>query len=176
LVAGPTMERVRGMGKAARHAAATDYKDLIPVSGKDEVSALAFAVNEAGTGIRRRMTEARERDEAFARFASTVRTNVAEPLMDQAADPSAARIADLAARLFNLSSTVRLRTRDHAREAVALAPIVARVVSRYQGMARTAGVTLTAPAPAPLTAAVGDGPLVEQMIGNLIDNAIRYNR
>ena len=54
--------------------------------------------------------------------------------------------------------------------------MVERVASRHAPIARERGVSLAHAVPETPLEVVADSTLVEQAIGNLVHNAIRYNR
>jgi signal transduction histidine kinase len=191
----PIVARVRRLGVEARRAAEDEYRSIVDVGGRDEMSSIAFAFNEASSDIRRRATDTRDREESLRRYLATVEESVGVPLrsLEQRLDdlsrrgaPAAlsaeinAAVVDahtLAMRVQNLSVAGALKMSMDTRtpEAIDLGGLVARVVDRQAAFARAAAVEIDASSVESLTAS-GDEPLLEQAVNNLVDNAIRYNR
>jgi len=192
VVAWPMSYRISRLATAARESARSEYGGMVPVSGHDEIGALGAMFNEAAADIRRRSTDARDREEALRRYVADVTDGVAAPLAELEAAlvaPAAGandtatradvvtRAHGLAMRLLNLAAAARLRTsRDRlARDPIDMNALVTRLVDERAALARVLGVTVTAalpPAPAVIN---GDPVLLERAIGNLVDNAIVYN-
>jgi signal transduction histidine kinase len=197
LVAGaPIVSRLRKLASEAQQSASGEYRSSVTVSGRDEMSALAFAFNEAAADIRRRATDVKDREESLRRYIAITSENVTAPLAalerrlaaidrpDGSADMRAeikAALVDahsLAMRLQNLSvaATLRLAMESPAVDAVDLHALLQRVVERQAPFARANGVTIAfVPEDGPIVAAA-DTALLEQAVNNLVDNAIRYNR
>lgn len=192
IAAGPTILRVRRLGLEARQSASEEYRSTISVGGRDELSALAFAFNEAASGIRRRSTDVRDREDSLRRYLANIAESVTGPLValeeqlgQIARDGDHAQIgrviADahtLAMRIQNLSAaaTLRMSIESAARDAIDLNALVDRVIARHAPVARAAGVSVSAALAAPPVNIAGDAQLVEQAVSNLLDNAVRYNR
>ena len=197
LVAGaPIVVRLRKIASEAQHSASEEYRSGVTVSGRDEMSAMAFAFNEAAADIRRRATDVKDREESLRRYIGSTSENVTMPLTDlerrlAALDrPDApaemqaqikAAITDahsLAMRLQNLSvaATLRMALESPAADAVDLKALVQQVLARQAGFARALGVSVAfVPADGPIVT-VADAALLDQAVNNLVDNAIRYNR
>jgi signal transduction histidine kinase len=191
----PVVARVRRLGVEARRAAEDEYRSTISVGGRDEMSSIAFAFNEAGSDIRRRATDTRDREESLRRYISSIEENVALPLgllethLDDTrhAAPDAIRAEidaltveahSLGMRLQNLSVAAALKMTMDARtqNTIDLNALVARVVDRQAAFARAEAVQIdVAPTTEPLTM-TGNVLLLEQAVNNLVDNAIRHNR
>src|SRR5262245_43040601 len=125
--AGPIVWRIRRLGLEARQSATDEYRSSVTVGGRDEMSALAFAFNEAASDIRRRSTDVRDREESLRRYIAGTTSDVTSPLIaaehrlggaDLSAAPSSLRgeiqgaLADvhtLSMRLQNLSTAATLR-------------------------------------------------------------------
>lgn len=191
----PIVARVRRLGVEARRAAEDEYRSIVDVGGRDEMSSIAFAFNEASSDIRRRATDTRDREESLRRYLANVEESVGVPLrsLERRLDdisrhgaPAAlsaeinAAVVDahtLAMRVQNLSVAGALKMSMDTRtpEAIDLRGLVARVVDRQAAFARAVAVEIDASSVESLTAS-GDEPLLEQAVNNLVDNAIRYNR
>jgi signal transduction histidine kinase len=197
LVAGaPIVSRLRKLGLEARQSASEEYRSGVTVSGRDEMSAIAFAFNEAAADIRRRATDVRDREESLRRYIANTSENVTTPLtalerrlaaIDRSDAPEKmqaeieAAVVDahnLAMRLQNLSvaAALRMTMETAAADAVDLGLLVHRVIDRQAGFAGAGSVSVEfVPAGGP-TVAAADAALLEQAVNNLVDNAIRYNR
>ena len=191
IAAGPTVLRVRRLGLAARQSASDEYRSTIPVGGRDELSALAFAFNEAAADIRRRATDVRDREDSLRRYLASTAESVTTPLLaleqrlgarahgDAADIPRAIiEVHSLALQIQNLSAAavLRMSIESAARDTIDLNALIERVVARHEPFARASGVSVRASLPpAPITIA-GDAALIEQAVSNLVDNAVRYNR
>ena len=90
-------------------------------------------------------------------------------------DAEARRMTRLVADLLSLS---RIEATEHAAptDPVAVAPIVARVVDALAPVARARRIAIVADLPPGLPAIAGDGDQLQQVIQNLVDNAIKYGR
>ena len=175
----PVVARLRKLGLEARHSASEEYRSGVTVSGRDEMSAIAFAFNEAAADIRRRATDVRDREESLRRYIASTSENVTAPLTalerrlagidrpDAPTDMQAAikaAIADthgLTMRLQNLSvaATLRMTMESPAGDAVDLSALVQRVIDRQTGFARAAGVSISfVPEDGPIAAAADVGP------------------
>jgi signal transduction histidine kinase len=197
MIAGaPIVSRLRKLGLEARHSASEEYRSGVTVDGRDEMSALAFAFNEAAADIRRRAADVKDREDSLRRYIASTSENVTTPLtalerrlaaIDRSDAPAgmqaeiAAALADahsLAMRLQNLSvaATLRMTMDSPAVDTVDLGALIQRVIERQTGFARAAGVKVDfVPASGPIVA-LADAALLEQAVNNLVDNAIRYNR
>lgn len=192
-VALPTILRLGQLATATRESSRQDFSGIVPVTGIDEVSSLGAMFNEIGADIRRRITDSRDREEALRRYVADVTDGVAQPLTDLearlladaragATDPArlenVRHAHELNGRLLNMAAVARLRTsRDRlTREPVDMNAIVARVVAARTALAEALGVTMTSAAPKTPAVLNGDPVLFERAIGNLVDNALVYNR
>jgi signal transduction histidine kinase/PAS domain-containing protein len=92
----------------------------------------------------------------------------------QRIDDSCQRLAEMIDRMLDWSQirdgSVRVR-----REPVDLAALVAETVEHLQGRARRADIHLRADTSISLAALRTDPSIVEQVLSNLVDNAIKYN-
>lgn len=70
LVVFPLDRRIRRLGAQLRASARTEYREPASVGGKDELSVLGFAFNEAGVDINRLQTDVRDRDAEIKRVLS----------------------------------------------------------------------------------------------------------
>jgi signal transduction histidine kinase len=140
--------------------------------------------------------DAQDREEALRRHVEVTKEDVAAPLSDleqrlgdldsrtgvTAADADEVRRAvrdvhQLRARLQNLASVARLRavTESSPRETVDLSSLVAHVVASRAVLARASAVAIDPVPPDAGVTVTADGLLLEQAIGNVLDNAILHS-
>lgn len=188
----PIVWRVRRLAADARESANENYASIAPDNSKDEISALTFVFNEAAKEIHGRGTGMTDRDDAMRRFMTATAEHVAKPLADlearlvrEGTGPSApdrAAIArevnELSAYMANLAVAARLRGKGDPirRDEVDLGSAIRRVADRYAAAAANAGVTIRVVPPSAPVMIIADAALVDHAIGNLVHNAIRYNR
>jgi signal transduction histidine kinase len=191
----PTVARVRRMAAEARQSAADEYRSTVTITGHDEMSAIAFAFNEATTDIQRRSTDIKDRDDSLRRYIASTAENIAAPLMalerklaaiqgstaaeSEAALRNAALDAhQLVTRMQNLAIAAELRmsSTSSAKDPIDLDALVKRSASGHEPFARASGVRITVTTDASPIRTSGAATLLEQAVNNLIDNAIRYNR
>ena len=187
----PTGMRMRNLSLAARQSAKQDYGEIVRVSGADEVGSFGSLFNEMAADLRRKTVDARDREEILRRYVENMSTDVGEPLAElerrlgsvlaARADPAIALAVKEAHRLTmqvrNNAAVIRLRavTDEFRREPVDLASVVSDLVADRSALAAAAQVRIDASkatAPAVIQA---DRFLIEQAIGNALDNAIIYN-
>jgi len=191
----PTAARVRRLSIQARSSAANDYSEIVTVSGHDEVGSLSALFNDTAADLRRKATDARDREEALHRYVENTTTDVGEPLVelerrltgvlaasaDRASQNemvSAVKEAHrLGMQLQNQAAAIRLRaiTDSSPREAVSLAAVIARLVRDRAPLAEVCGVTIDATKATEPATVQADPALIEQAIANVLDNAIIYN-
>jgi len=192
-----TVRRVRRLARDAREAAREGYASIAPDQKRDEINSVAFVYNELAKELHLRTGEAKDREEAMRRFFTDAGGDVARPLDEVAARVGVLQMSDrvpagvrddlrravrdthdLAARLNNLAIAAELRSRRSAEdvETIDLDTLVMRVVSRHEAIAKAADVTIRADVPlSPVRVSI-EPLMIDQAIGNLVDNAIRYNR
>jgi signal transduction histidine kinase len=194
---GPTVSRVRRLAAAVRESVRQDFTTMPEVAGRDEISAVGAAFNEAVAGIRQRGVDIRDRAEALRRFVAYATDDVAAPLDDLTARlaavdrdgqlPGAAQhdlrqairhAHAIVARLRNLAAVTELRARldTPATDQVDLIALVERVIAHLEPLARASSVTVGKSTPATPVTWAGSERLLERAVSNLVDNAIRYNR
>jgi signal transduction histidine kinase len=192
LVARPVAARMRKLAFAARQSARSEYSDMVPVTGSDEIGSMAAQFNDTAADIRRRVTDARDREELLRRYVENSTVEVAEPLSRLEADLDRAARADrnpvilaalrethrVASAVRNNAAVVRLRsvTDSSPRSDVNLAAAAANVIASREALARAAGVTLDASGARTPVTIQADESLISQAIANIVDNAILYNR
>lgn len=192
----PTVFRIRRLAGDAREAAREQHASIAPDRKRDEISSIAFVYNETAKTLHERTTGTKDRDEALKRFiedaadaarpldALTARLGALEardavPVGLRGELRQAVREAhDLEARLSNLSTAAELHARrgPFVRQTLDLDPLLARVVSRHEAIARAMDVTVHVARPSSPVIVAADQAKLDRALGNLIDNAIRYNR
>jgi two-component system, OmpR family, sensor histidine kinase BaeS len=195
IAAGPLVGRLRRLASSVQQSAASHYETPVTAEGDDEVAALAGAFNDAGRQVREHLVEVQAREESLRSFVANTTHDVAIPLsvllghlaeLDRAlADPAQRDIVRgavqeahyMASLLRNLGAATRL---EDAGAPLVLSPVdlsalVEQVVERHRPMARASGVDLNAAVPESPITLVSDHTLLEQALGNLVDNAVRYN-
>ncbi|HET9371188.1 MAG TPA: HAMP domain-containing sensor histidine kinase [Vicinamibacterales bacterium] len=191
----PTVARVRRLSVQAGASARGKWETIAPDAGKDEVSAMAFVLNDAATEIHRREAEVADRVEALRRIVSALSSDVASPFanleaslaalahLPVAADAqpkvraSVEQAHQLASRLRNLLAATELRIQNDPLPVMPhdLAAVVRAALDRIQPLATFAGIALQASIPgAPLIVAL-DPAYAPIAIGNILENAVRYN-
>ncbi len=192
----PIIARARRLGAEAKRSASDEYKSTIEVSGQDEMSSIAFTFNEAAANLRRRATDVKDREDSLRRYIANVNDSIAEPVqaleqrlasIDRLNPPAAVRaevnaaVADahgLAMRLQNLAiaATLKMSMESPAGDVIDLPALLQRVIDRQTAFARAMDVHIDGTAEGAPIATPGNTELVEQIVHNLVDNAIRYNR
>lgn len=200
LAAGPVISRMRRLAHEVRQSAASAYAQPVRADDDDEVASLARAFNDAGATVRAHLLEIQAREDTLRRFVADTTHDVAIPMsvlqghLSNLDTAIAGRTdADLSARvhlrdaigethymaslLRNLAVAAKLgdTSAPLALGPVNLSELVERVVARHRPIARASRVEINFAVPdAPLVVPT-DATLLEQAVGNLVDNAIRYN-
>ncbi|MCG5213369.1 sensor histidine kinase [Streptosporangium sp. KLBMP 9127] len=193
LVAGRVLRPIRVISSAARRLSAENLTDRVPVTTPaDELSALAGTVNDMLDRIHRGVAE---RDRVLdsqrlftANAAHELRTplTTARTAIDVTLDGRPSReellamagdVRDAVEHMQRVLNGLLLLARSQAgltaRIPADLAAIAAAALDAVKGRAATAGIAIRSGLrPAPVT---GEPVLLERMIGNLVDNALRYN-
>jgi signal transduction histidine kinase len=186
-IATPTIVRIRAVSQSARDAARSEWTNVAPSEGHDELTAVGAALNDASAALRRRAKDVADREDAHRRFVARAAAEIGQPLEAFAeklttgtTDPQAAvrETHDLSLHLGNLVAAARLRMHlgPTALETVTVDDVIARVVARQAGLARRSGISLDVALPATPVTLTADPMLIEQAVLNLVDNAVRYNR
>jgi len=189
----PVVRRIRRLEVAVRGQASSGYEADVPIEGKDEVADLARAFNEASKQIRLRLEELSSRDRALTEFLQSTTHDVMVPLtvLQGHLSELRARLGDdepavraameeahyLASLVKNLSAAARLDAGEPMikRHALDLGELVERVIARHAPIAKARGIALNHAVPERKVTVTADSTLLEQMVGNLVHNAIRYN-
>lgn len=195
VASGPVVRRIRALAGHVRSSAEGRYQTPVPVTGSDEVAALARAFNEAGREVRAHLSQVEEREATLRSFVANTTHDVMLPLtvlqghLSQLqknageGSESGRRIGAAAEEahyigslLQNLSAAAKLETGAALeRHPFDLSALVERVVERHRPLAAATGVALDHAVPEAPLWADGDVTLVEQAVGNVVHNAIRHN-
>lgn len=192
LVAAPTAARIRRLSREAKDSTKNDYAAMVHISGNDEISSLGAVFNDSAGDIKTKTAGIRDREEALRRYVEHTTEEVAPPLAqlsarlvglgagDSEVSEAAKEAHRLSMSLRNQAAVNRLRgvTDSSPREVVDLAAVVASIVDSRRSLASVCGVALDAGKAASATPVLiqADTLLMEQAIGNLVDNAIIYNK
>ena len=195
--AGPLVRRVRQLTESVRRIG-TDAEGPIEVEGRDEIAELGQAFEQSRRTIAAQIASVRDREAALRNYIANTTHDVMLPLsvlqghlvsLQQRIDAGEALDADavlpsieesqyLGSLLHNLNAVARLEASEglsHG-DAIDLNRLVERVVDRHRPVARRKEVALELAVPEPEVEVRGDLTLLEQALGNLVQNAVRYNR
>jgi signal transduction histidine kinase len=173
VVAYPIDQRVHGIGRELRASARTEYREPASIKGRDELSSLGFAFNEATTDIRRLQTDVRDREADFRRFVAHVSSEVDEPMRASLANEDVGQLTDTALHLSNLLTGARFRDAgDRVHEAVDVAAAAQVAVREFEPAIRRKGVTLEVGRLESGIVVQGDPAFLTQAVRNLISNAL----
>ena len=193
----PVVQRIRRLAVEVEKTSDTNYAGAIEIGGRDEISDLARAFNDAGRSIRKNLDDLAERERALRDFVANTTHDVMLPLTvlqghlaeiegalgavdgraKEAVEGSFVEVSYMASILQNLSTTAKLEGADPVIKArpVVLDDIVQRVVARNKTLARIKQVEIDSSLPDLPTTTLGDMTLLEQAIGNVVHNAVRFN-
>ncbi|MBN1402446.1 MAG: HAMP domain-containing protein [Anaerolineae bacterium] len=177
---------LRQMSAAARRIASGQLSQRVAVASRDEIGDLGRAFNE--------MAAALERDEALRRkmmadVAHELRTPVAvmqaqvEALQDGVFELDQHNLAPIYAQTLLLGRLINdlrdLALAEAGQLPMEMAPLdpkalLERIGSAFRPRAQAKGLRLAIERPAELPSILGDAQRLEQVLGNLLDNAIRY--
>lgn len=196
IAAAPVLARLRRLTARVAQSAAGHYAEPVHLDGADEIADLACAFDAAGAEVRTHLLQVEARSEALRTFVANTTHDIAVPLstlqahlstLEEAARAQPALDAPvreamreahyLGSLLRNLGAAARLDgARPPERHPVDLVALVDRVVARHGPSARAREVDLVHAVPEEAVLVDSDLTLIEQAVGNLVDNAIQYNR
>ncbi len=200
VAAGPLVRRTRQLTTAVEQSGVGGDAP-VAVAGGDELAELARAFEEQRKKIRAQMEELAARDRALRQYVASTTHDVMLPLTViqghlVALEESLARAADagagadvertrsaleechyLGSLVHNLDVVAKLEGVEEPIEmhAVDFADLVERVVARNAPYAASRGVSLDHAVPEKPLHALGDVTLLERALGNVVQNAVRYN-
>ncbi|MEZ4384187.1 MAG: HAMP domain-containing sensor histidine kinase [Nannocystaceae bacterium] len=197
LAAGPIVRRILRLGALVRASAEAGFAAPVVLDGDDELAELSRAFDAAASAVREQLAEKERRERTLREFVANTTHDVMTPLTALAdhltsleesavageiADPAVltaavAEVQYLGSIIDNLAIAAKLDAGEPGlvRGPVDLGALAERVVARHRTIARRRGVALEVALPERPLVAAADVTLLEQAIGNLVDNAIRYN-
>ncbi|WP_428266249.1 sensor histidine kinase [Haliangium sp.] len=195
---GPFLHRLRRLTLTVLESADAGYQRAVPAPGNDEVAALGRAFNEAAHRVRAQLAETRRSEAALRDFLANTTHDIMIPLTvlqghladlqrraRTGAPPPGETLGAamneahyIGALIHNLSIAAKLGADDAVlqRGAVDLGALAERVVARHKPIADGLGVSFDRATPASPIVVCADVTLLEQAVGNVVYNAIRYNR
>lgn len=195
--AGPIVRRVRQLTEAVR-TLGSDSEEPIHVEGSDEIAELGAAFEQSRQTIQAQLASLREREAALRNYIANTthdvmlplsvlqghlvslqqRIEAGETLDAKAIVPSLEESQYLGSLLHNLNAAARLEADEGLthRDPIDLNRLVERVVDRHRPIAKRKQISLDLAVPEAAIEFSGDLTLLEQALGNIVQNAIRYNR
>jgi len=193
----PVHRRLRGLEQAAAAVGAGETAVRAPENGGDEVASLARRFNRMAADLDARVRELRDADRSRRQLLADVSHELMTPLtamrgyLETLALPAAVKDEATRARYLGIVTEETLRLEaiigdllDLARfdggggsverEAVPLARLFDRVFARHQGTLDEHGVVLERHLAAGAEAVIGDERRLEQVLQNLVANAVRH--
>ena len=196
--AGPIVERVRKLTVQVKHSAATRYASAVDETGSDEVTELARAFNAAGDDVKTNLETVEKRERTLRGFVENTTHDVMLPLtvlqghlttvrrrIEAGSMPDKELVRDaleeshyLTSLLQNLAIAARLEGAELpiVRHPVDLNALVERAVARQRPIATQKGVAVEFGVPEEAIRIEGDVTFLEQMLSNVIHNAVRYGK
>lgn len=193
----PVIGRIRRLQEAVETSARDGYGTPVRLGGHDEIADLARSFDAAATTVRQQIEDLAAREQTLRRFVADTTHDVMTPLTvlqghlaGAASEARNDQVADLArvdssisecqyigSLLHNLGAVAKLESGDMGapKDRVDLVSLVERVVQRHMQFARTRDVELVHAVPSNPCCVIGDVTLLEQAIGNVVHNAVRYN-
>jgi signal transduction histidine kinase len=197
LAAGPIVRRVRQLTESVRKVGG-DSEGPIHVEGDDEIAELGAAFEQSRRTIRSQLASLRERETALRNYIANTthdvmvplsvlqghlsslqqRIEAGKPIDARAIVPSIEEAQYLGSLLHNLNAAARLEARAGLahRDSIDLNRLCERVVGRHRPVASRKQIALELGVPERPIEFPGDLTLLEQALGNVVQNAIRYNR
>jgi signal transduction histidine kinase len=195
--AGPIVRRVRQLTESVRKLG-SGSQEPIHVDGNDEIAELATAFEQSRQTIQAQLASLRERETALRNYIVNTTHDVMLPLsvlqghlvsLQQRIDagetldakaivPSIEESQYLGSLLHNLNAAARLEANEGLahRDPIDLNRLVERVVDRHRPIAKRKQIALEVAVPERTIEFRGDLTLLEQALGNVVQNAVRYNR
>ena len=189
--------RLRRVTAVVEHFEQGDYDRRVPETSDDEVGRLAASFNHMADTIVANMEELKRNDRLRRELVANVSHDLRSPLASirgyletvlmkgdeltpeqqtrflDIALSNANRLSSLVAELFELSKFDAQQIEPHV-ETFSIAELVQDVVAQLQPRAEAREIALTATFPADLPPVFADIGLIERVITNLVDNALRH--
>ena len=194
--AGPIVRRVRQLTESVRKLG-SNSEEPIRVEGHDEVAELGTAFEQSRQTIHAQLASLREREAALRNYIANTshdvmlplsvlqghlvslqqRIEAGETLDPQAIVPSIEESQYLGSLLHNLNAAARLEASEGLahKDPIDLNRLVERVVERHRPIAKRKQIALEVGVPERMIEFPGDLTLLEQALGNIVQNAVRYN-
>jgi len=195
--AGPIVRRVRQLTESVRKLG-SGSEEPIHVEGHDEIAELGAAFEQSRQTIHAQLASLRERETALRNYIVNTthdvmlplsvlqghlvslqrRIEAGETLDAKAMLPSIEESQYLGSLLHNLNAAARLEADEGLvhRDPIDLNRLVERVVDRHRPIANRKQIALEVAVPESAIEFRGDLTLLEQALGNVVQNAVRYNR
>ncbi len=197
IATGPVVRRIRKLTADVRRSAKQHYASEVEASGGDEIAELAAAFNDAAREVRGQLDAVAKREEVLRAFVANTTHDVMTPLtvlqghlcaMRQrfAGKPADTELVNaaideahyLGSLVHNLGAAAKL---DAGRQqvqlsAVSLDELVQRVIERHWPVASPRAIEIEFAVPETPVWIDADLTLLEQAVGNVVGNAVRYNR
>ncbi len=177
---------LKELTRATRALAGNQYNQPVPVRSNDELGELAGAFNQMSADLARANQSRRQMTADIAhdlRNPLTVIGGYLELLRDGVLKPTPERFDTMHVEVQHLQRMVEdLRTLSLAdagelhiqRQPASVAGLLIRVATTYQHQASQQNITLTVQAVQNLPSINIDSERMEQVLGNLVSNALRY--
>ncbi|MBW2403890.1 MAG: HAMP domain-containing histidine kinase [Deltaproteobacteria bacterium] len=186
LSAGPVVRRVRQLTESVRKLG-SGSEEPIHVDGNDEIAELGAAFEQSRQTIQAQLQSVRDREAALRNYIANTTHDVMLPLTvlqghlvslqqrieaGEALDakafvPSIEESQYLGSLLHNLNAAARLEANEG---------LAHRDVDRHRPIAKRKQIVLEVAVPEGTIEFPGDLTLLEQALGNVVQNAVRYNR
>lgn len=195
---GTPVRRIRQLALQVRVSGIKDFTLPTNLKGNDEISSLALAFADAAGTVRDQMSQRERHERVLREFLENVTHDVMTPLAalqgqlasiaesaGQGELPQRATVASaldeaeyLGAMFQNLAAMARLDSPEPAadRSPVDLNDVVLRVAARHRLTSRQREVVLEYAVDDKPLIVSADVTLLEQAVGNIVHNAIRYNK
>ncbi|MBI5494859.1 MAG: HAMP domain-containing histidine kinase [Deltaproteobacteria bacterium] len=195
---GAPVRRIRRLAGEVGASGKQGFTLPIHVDGSDEITEVARAFAAASGTVREHMAHREQQERVLREFMENTTHDVRTPLAalqgelaaiaESAArgeTPAPARVASaidetqyLAAMFENLAAAARLDSPNMVADQspVDLTDVVVQVAARYRLVAQQRGVVLEHAVEDPPLIVQADSTLLQQAVGNVVQNAIRCNR
>jgi signal transduction histidine kinase len=173
LVAWPLDRRIRRVGALMRASARTEYREPAAVRGRDELSQLGFAFNEAALDINRLQTDFRDRDADSRRFLAYITADTEAVLQSSLTGASPVRVATEALRLSNVVVGAQLRDQAPRTQApIDVGAVVTTVAREFEHLAAARNITVDIHQLDPGVLLEGEPLFLAQALRNLVAQAL----
>jgi signal transduction histidine kinase len=190
-------KRVRAMAAAVRAFEHGDYSERVPEKSADEIGQLAKAFNDMAERVEANLEAITRSDNLRRELVANVSHDLRSPLASvqgyletvlmkdalltrgerarflEIIHANVLRLSTLVNELFELSR-LEARQIQPQQEPFALSELVQDVIVKFQPQALERHITLSSSFPHDLPFVAGDIAMIERVLSNLIDNALRY--